>query len=227
MISKYITKYRWLLIALSVFCVGGVWFFYTILTSHKTLPIYSPHMVHADLVDTSIQEIRKYHRIKDFSFINQDSMVITQDTYKNKIYITDFFFTTCQTICPKMTQNLKYIQNNLPKESGIQLLSHTVIPEYDTPKILKEYAITHGVDTTKWNLVTGNKKDLYDMARKSYLVSKTQGNGGKYDMIHTENIVLIDKKRQIRGYYNGTNPKEIAQLLEDALWLEKSYIKKN
>lgn len=216
---EYVFKYKWFIVFLVCFCVGGVSYFYSILTSVKSLPIYSPSMVNSELVDTLVQDVRKYHRITDFELINQNNQKVTHKDYEGKVYIVDFFFTTCQTICPRMTQNLKYIQDRLPVDSDILLLSHTVIPEYDTPKRLKEYAISHGVDEKRWNLVTASKKVLYDLARKSYLVSKTQGNAGPYDMIHTENIVLVDQKRRIRGFYDGTKNQDINQLLKDAIWL--------
>ncbi len=179
------------------------------------MQVYEPYRIDATLVDSTVHHIRKYHKIADFSLLNQNGEEVTQDDYKNKIYVADFFFTTCQTICPIMTGNMKKIQDELKEDQEVLLLSHTVIPETDSVPQLKKYALKKGVDDHKWNLVTGDKKHIYDLARKSYMVAKSDGDGGPYDMIHTENFVLIDKKKRIRGFYDGTNEEEIKRLLED------------
>ena len=185
------------------------------------LPVYSPAMVNAELVPEEIQHIRKYHTIADFSLTNQNGETITQEDYKDKIYIADFFFTTCPSICPIMTKNMADIQNKIKSDEDVLLLSHSVTPEIDSVAQLKKYAIEKGVDDSKWNLLTGDKKQIYDLARKSYLAVKTDGDGGPFDMIHTENFMLIDKKRQIRGFYDGTNQDDITRLLEDLNRLKK------
>ena len=156
-----------------------------------------------------------YEIISDFSLINQNGKTITQEDYKDKIYVADFFFTTCQTICPIMTDNMLEVQNKLKNDSTITLLSHSVTPEIDSVAQLKKYALKKGVDDTKWNLVTGEKKEIYKLARKSYLAVKTDGNGDQYDMIHTENFILVDKKKRIRGFYDGTDDLDIERLLKD------------
>lgn len=196
---------------------------FNILDVEKPLPVYQPAMVNSELVDTSIIDVRKYHKIADFSLINQNGKTITQDDYKDKIYVADFFFTTCQTICPIMTDHMYYIQKELKNDSDVMLLSHSVTPEIDSVAQLKKYALRKGVDDSKWNLVTGDKKQIYDLARKSYLAVKDYEYGGQYDMIHTENFMLIDKKRQIRGFYDGTNPDEITRLINDINRLKKEY----
>ena len=178
-------------------------------------------MVATELVDESIQYVKKYHRIADFSLINQNGDSVTSDFYKNKIYVADFFFTTCPTICPIMTDNMSYIQEQT-KNQDIQLVSFSVTPEIDSVQQLKKYALEKGVNDKKWNLLTGNKKRIYELARKSFLVAKDDGDGGKYDMIHTENFVLIDKEKRIRGFYDGTNKEEMDLLLDDILTLENS-----
>ncbi|GAB1856952.1 SCO family protein [Flavobacteriaceae bacterium MHTCC 0001] len=172
-------------------------------------------MVSTQLVDSTLHYKKKYHRIADFSLTNQNGKTITQETYKNKIYVADFFFTTCQTICPVMTDHMADIQNKLIDDPDVMLLSHSVTPEIDSVAQLKRYAIKKGVNDGKWNLVTGSKKQIYELARKSYLAVKTSGDGGPYDMIHTENFMLIDKKRQIRGFYDGTNTEDIDKILND------------
>jgi protein SCO1/2 len=188
---------------------------YSILNVKKPLPIYQPAMVSEELVDSTLQHKAKYHKIANFRLTNQNGKIITQDTYKDKIYVADFFFTTCQTICPIMTDHMYQIQREIINDDDIMLLSHSVTPQIDTVEQLKKYAKKKGVIDRKWNLVTGDKKQIYDLARKSYLAVKTDGNGDEYDMIHTENFMLIDKKRQIRGFYDGTNPEDINKLLED------------
>jgi protein SCO1/2 len=207
-------------IILSVIIIGII---FNILNVEKPLPIYQPTMVNSELVDSTLIDVRKYHKIADFSLTNQNGEIITQDNYKDKIYVADFFFTTCQTICPIMTDHMYFIQKELKNDQDVMLLSHTVTPEIDSVAQLKKYALKKGVNDSKWNLVTGDKKQIYHLARKSYLAVKDQGNGDAYDMIHTENFMLIDKKRQIRGFYDGTNPNEITRLIEDIEILKKEY----
>jgi protein SCO1/2 len=154
---------------------------------------------------------------------NQNGETITQEFYNDKIYVADFFFTTCPTICPIMTENMGYVQEKIKNDSDVLLLSFSVTPEIDTVEQLKKYSLEKNVIDSKWNLVTGNKKDIYNLARTSYLVAKTNGDGGKYDMIHTENFVLVDKEKRIRGFYDGTNSKEMDQLLNDIKILKNSY----
>jgi protein SCO1/2 len=180
-------------------------------------------MVSKELVEENIQFIKKYHKIKNFSMKNQNGETITQEFYNDKIYVADFFFTTCPTICPIMTENMGYIQEKIKNDSDVLLLSFSVTPEIDSVEQLKKYALEKNVIDSKWNLVTGNKKDIYNLARTSYLVAKTNGDGGKYDMIHTENFVLVDKEKRIRGFYDGTNSKEMDQLLNDIKILKNSY----
>jgi protein SCO1/2 len=208
-----------------LFCLSAViiYLFYNALQPKKTLPVYQPSMVNPELVDTSVKYVKKYHTIADFSLTNQNGETITQEDYAGKIYIADFFFTTCPTICPIMTKNMVAIQNRLDGDD-IMLLSHSVTPEIDSVAQLKKYAIEKGVDDRKWNLVTGDKKQIYDLARKSYMAVKTDGDGGPYDMIHTENFMLVDKHRQVRGFYDGTKMEDIEQLVIDLEVLKKSYL---
>jgi protein SCO1/2 len=194
---------------------------YNTLNVYQPLPIYQPAMVSTELVDSTIQYQKKYHKIADFSLTNQNGETITQNDYKGKIYVADFFFTTCQTICPIMTNNMAKIQEELINDTDVLLLSHSVTPEIDSVEQLKRYALEKGVNDAKWNLVTGDKKQIYELARKSYLAVKDFGDGGPFDMIHTENFMLIDKKRQIRGFYDGTNADDIGRLLSDIAILKE------
>ena len=208
-------KYRKFFIVLILFSVVTISLFYSALKPQKTLPIYNPADVNPELVDSTIQYKSKYHTIADFSFVNQNGDTITQKNYEGKIYVADFFFTTCGSICPKMTTNLADVQKAVLNNPKVLLLSHTVFPEVDSIPVLKAYAIKHGVVDSKWNLVTGDKKEIYTMARKSYLAVKMGRPDQLYDMVHTENFVLVDQKRRVRGFYDGTNKEDIKRLLAD------------
>ena len=221
--KKLLKRYAPIVITMTVFSAFVVSSFYYVNKPIETLPIYSPSMVSKELVEENIQFIKKYHKIKDFSMKNQNGRIITQEFYNDKIYVADFFFTTCPTICPIMTENMSYVQEKIKNDSDVLLLSFSVTPEIDSVEQLKKYALEKNVIDSKWNLVTGNKKDIYNLARTSYLVAKTNGDGGKYDMIHTENFVLVDKEKRIRGFYDGTNSKEMDQLLNDIKILKNSY----
>ena len=222
--KKLLKRYAPIVLTMTVFSAFVVSSFYYVNKPIETLPIYSPSMVSKELVEENIQFIKKYHKIKDFSMKNQNGETITQEFYNDKIYVADFFFTTCPTICPIMTENMGYIQEKIKNDSDVLLLSFSVTPEIDSVEQLKKYALEKNVIDSKWNLVTGNKKDIYNLARTSYLVAKTNGDGGKYDMIHTENFVLVDKEKRIRGFYDGTNNKEMAKLLSDINILKESYL---
>ncbi len=214
-------KYRKFFIVLIVFSVVTISLFYSALKPKKTLPIYNPADVNPELVDSTVQYKSKYHTIADFSFVNQNGDTITQKNYEGKIYVADFFFTTCGSICPKMSTNLVDVQKAVINNPKVMLLSHTVFPEVDSVSVLKAYAIKYGVVDSKWNLVTGDKKEIYKMARKSYLAVKLGRADQLYDMVHTENFVLVDQKRRVRGFYDGTNKEDIKRLLEDIEFLSK------
>jgi len=217
----FFKDYKVFFIVFSVLSIIILYFIYNTLNVYKPLPIYQPTMVSAELVDSTLQYKKKYHKIADFKLINQNGKMVTQDNYKNKIYVADFFFTTCQSICPIMTEHMVKIQKEILNDDTIMLLSHTVTPDIDTVAQLKKYALKKGVNDAKWNLVTGNKKEIYELARKSYLAVKDNVYGGEFDMIHTENFMLIDKKKQIRGFYDGTDPEAIDNLLNDIAILKQ------
>ena len=204
----------------AIFSLIAISIFYFILKPKDTLPIYQPAQVNAKLVDTSVAHRIKYHTISDFNLINQNGDTITQAFYDDKIYVADFFFTTCQSICPVMTKNMKKVQDKLINDKEILLLSHSVTPEIDSIEQLKKYAIANQINDDKWNLVTGDRKQIYNLARKSYLAVEDNPLR-EYDMIHTENFMLIDKKNQIRGFYDGTLESEISRLLDDIEILKK------
>lgn len=211
----FFSRYKFLAVVLFVLSVIIISIIYQILKPKVVLPIFQPAKVNAELVDSTIQHVKKYHTISEFSLTNQNGKTVTQEDYNGKIYVADFFFTTCLTICPIMTDHMVEIQNRLKDDSEIMLLSHSVTPEIDSVEQLKKYALKKGVNDSIWNLVTGEKKEIYNLARKSYLAVKEDGNGDEYDMIHTENFILVDKKKRIRGFYDGTKIEDIEQLLKD------------
>ncbi|WP_026837060.1 SCO family protein [Gillisia sp. JM1] len=220
---QFFSKYKPLAIVMAILSIIIISSIYTLLKPEKKLPVFQPDMVNSELVDTTVQFVRKYHKIADFNLQNQNGETITQDTYKDKIYVADFFFTTCLTICPIMTGHMLDIQERLKDDPEVLLLSHTVIPVADSVPQLKKYALEKGVNDAKWNLVTGDKKQIYELARMSYLATKSDGDGGPYDMIHTENFILVDKEKRIRGFYDGTNAEAIDDLLDDIEILKAEY----
>ncbi len=220
---RFFRKFRFLALVMLGLSAVIVLLFYDALQPKKTLPVYQPADFNPELVDDSVRYIRKYHTIADFSLVNQNGDTITQEDYRDKIYIADFFFTTCPSICPIMTDNMLTIQKMIQFDDEVMLLSHSVTPEIDSVPQLKKYALEKGVKDRKWNLVTGDKKQIYELARKSYLAVKTDGDGGPFDMIHTENFILVDKEKRIRGTYDGTDPEDIENLLKDLAILKASY----
>lgn len=177
----------------------------------RVLPIYGP-------VD---EQTKANHKIADFSFINQDSKTVTQKDFDNKIYVADFFFTTCPSICPKMSTQMERVYKKFEDNPEVAFLSHTVNPQNDTPEVLKEYAVKHHANSSKWSFVTGDKKQIYDLARNSYLVDASVGDGGENDFVHTQNFALVDKQKRIRGYYDGTDSTEVNNLIIDITILLK------
>jgi protein SCO1/2 len=227
----YLESYKTFIIVFLILSLGIFFGIYTLQTPEKMLPIYSPRDINPELVDSTVQHIGNDHKIANFAFTNQNGKLITQKEYENTIYVADFFFTTCPTICPKMTDNMVWLQNQLKKYPNVKLLSFSVTPDIDTPQILKKYAVEKGVDDSRWNLVTGDKSAIYYLARKSYLAVKTGKPEEMFDMVHTENFILIDKKKRIRGFYDCTNldqpskddtTKNMQQLLADIIWLSEN-----
>ena len=216
-------KYRKFLVVFTVVSFIILMLFYNALLPVEKLPVYQPAMVNFELVDSTIQHQKKFHRIADFSLTNQNGNTITQNDFGGKIYVADFFFTTCPSICITMTDNLLKVQEKIKNNPNVMLLSHSVTPEIDSVTQLKKYAVEKGVIDQKWHLVTGDKKVIYELARKSYLAVKEDRDGGDFDMIHTENFILIDPQRRVRGFYDGTDSEEIKRLLEELEILIQEY----
>ena len=220
---EILKKYERFLLVFSIISCIILLLFYDALVPNVKLPIYQPAMINFELVDSTIQHHKKFHRIADFSLTNQNGKTISHLDFKGKIYVADFFFTTCPTICIAMTDNMLKVQEEMKNNPNIMLLSHSVTPKIDSVPKLKKYALEKGVIDTKWHLVTGDKKEIYELARKSYLAVKESGDGGPFDMIHTENFILIDPDQRIRGFYDGTDMEEINRLLDEIDILIQEY----
>lgn len=212
---------KWRIIILAGVAVIGIIISYNLMSENqtKTLKIYNPIDVKAEMVDSLLQEKGYGHRIGDFSFQNQDNRTITLNDVKGKIFVAEYFFTTCGTICPKMNVQMQRVQEAYKNEKQVKILSFTVDPETDTVEQMQVYAQNHGAISGKWHFLTGEKSKLYDLARKSFFVlkpaeAKNLGDAGS-DFIHTNNFVLVDKELRIRGYYDGTSAKEVDKLISD------------
>lgn len=171
----------------------------------RVLPVYGP-------VD---EETKANHTVAPFSLTDQNNQQFSSQMLDGKIYVADFFFTTCRSICPKMSNNMQVVYEAYKTNNEVSFVSYTVNPENDTAEVLKEYATKHGVTTNNWIFLTGDKKQIYELARKSYLVDASEGKGDDEDFVHTQNFALVDKKKRIRGYYDGTNEQEIKKLIAE------------
>ena len=171
------------------------------------------------------KDVKEFHKISSFNLTNQEGQAVTEKTFNDKIYVADFFFTSCPGICPKMTENMTLLQEEFKADNDVLLLSHSVTPETDSVATLKNYAEAKGVLSNKWHLVTGNRKQIYDLGRYSYLVEEDLGKvKTEDDFLHTENFVLVDKNKHIRGIYNGLNKTSMQQLIADIKTLRKEYL---
>ena len=195
---------------------------YHILKPKRTLPVYNPSQLDERLVDESIQRQGTGHRTLPFALINQNADTITEQAVEGKIFVADFFFTTCPSICKDMAVQKRRLQEAFKDDDRFMLLSHTVTPEVDSVPVMKEYADLQGAIPGKWELLTGDKPQIYKLARESYFsVLDEGGNGDENDFIHTENFVLVDTKKRIRGFYDGTSEEEVNQLMEDIKLLKE------
>jgi protein SCO1/2 len=208
------------LIALTIIISIAVLIAYSIIGKKpkEVLPVYNPIDVKSEMVDSSIVRKGFGHTIGDFAFRDQNNQLITQNSVKGKVFVVEYFFTTCGTICPKMNEQMQRVQEAYRENSNTKILSFTVNPEIDTVEQMKRYSISHNADDQQWHFLTGKKEALYDLARKSFFVLKPAeaqnlGDAGS-DFIHTNNFVLIDQLMRIRGYYDGTNPKEVDKLIK-------------
>ncbi len=186
------------------------------------LPYYNEESFTPNWLTPGSKEEQGFHKIPDFNLVNQLGEAVNQKTFDSKIYVTDFFFTICPGICPQMTDNMFKIQEEFKNEDDVLLLSHSVMPSTDTAAVLKEYGETHEVIANKWHLVTGDKNEIYELGRDHYFVENDLGVPKNIDdFLHTENFLLIDKNKHIRGIYNGLNRASIAQLSTDIKTLQE------
>ena len=195
---------------------------------NNVLKIINPYDVNPALVDDSIKLVRTGHTIADFKFVNQYGDTITQKNLEGKIYVADFFFTTCGSVCPKLAKQMQRLQAEFINDDWLMLINHTVWPEGDSVSTLYDYSVKYKADPNKWWFLTGDKEQLYTMARKSYLAvpDKADPNfkhGSESDFIHTENFILVDPDKRIRGMYDGTNPDEVSDLIKDIYDLKREY----
>ena len=222
---KFFARYKTFLVIMAIISSVILLLFYDALKPDEKLPVFQPAQVNYELVDQSLQHIKKFHKIGAFSLINQNGLKVTEQDYRNKIYVADFFFTTCPGICPKMTANMGLIQEAIKEDNQVKLISFSVTPEIDSVAQLKKYALEKGVIDAKWNLLTGEKKHIYDLARKSFFAAKKDGDGNNNQLIHTENFILIDPDKRIRGFYDGTDSNVMKKLIADIKILQKEYSK--
>ena len=218
-------KYDWLKIGvILVIFGGGLIFSYQILKPKRQLPIYNPSQLDRRLVDESIQRKGTGHRTLPFKLVNQYGDTITEKNVEDKIFVTDFFFTTCPSICRDMAVEKRRLQDVFKDDDQIMILSHTVTPEMDSVPVMYEYAQMQGAIKGKWELLTGDKPQIYKLARQSYFaVLDEGGNGDESDFIHTENFVLVDPNKRIRGFYDGTSKEDVDLLIADIAILKEEF----
>jgi protein SCO1 len=210
---KKIGFFTYLIIFTSILFLGLAVFYKYQDKPLKSLPVYGQKYFNGkDSV---------FHTIKPFKFINQNGDTITEKNFEGCIYVTDYFFTTCQSICPIMSTQMELVAKEFSDFKNVKFLSHTVNPENDSVNVLLDYAKAHHANPEQWHFVTGDKKQLYDMARESYLLNAEVGDGGPNDFIHTQNFALIDTKKNIRGFYDGTDKADVQRLIKDIKTLLK------
>ena len=195
---------------------------YVILSTGEINFIRLPYFGERELAENQKDTI--YHAIPPFEFINQDGNAVTDKDFEDKIYVASYFFTRCGSICPVMATGLLRVQDKFAYTDGlVRILSHTVDPEHDSVPVLSAYANMVHADTKMWDFVTGDKKQLYDLARNGYLINALEGDGGPDDFIHSEFFILVDKQKHIRGIYDGTDLKAVNDLLDDIKVLIAEY----
>ncbi len=215
--------FLWLIV---VFVVAIPFAYYYMSLDEKPLPILNPIDVNDSLVDSELLRKGFGHTIGDFSFVNQAGQSLSSNDIDGKIWVAEYFFTTCGSICPKMNQQMKRVQDAFKGDRDLVILSFTVNPEVDSVEQMKKHADFLGAELPQWQLLTGDKNDLYSLARKSFFLLKPAeaenlGDAGN-DFIHTNNFVLVDQERRIRGYYDGTNAKDVDKMIKDIDRLKKA-----
>ncbi|MFY7900432.1 MAG: SCO family protein [Chitinophagaceae bacterium] len=187
-----------------------------------TLPFYNDASFTPEWIKKSSAKYNTIHTIPNFQFTNQLGEIVTEKYFSNKIYVANFFFTTCPGICKKLSNNLLAVQKQFVNDSEVLMISHSVTPEKDTVGVLQRYSKLYGILPNKWHLVTGNRNEIYKIARTAYFADEDLGmQKNETDFLHTENILLIDKYKRIRGVYKGTSETEVLNLIQDIQLLKK------
>jgi len=196
---------------------------YPLLKPQKVLRIYQPSDINPKLVDESIRVVTKDHTVAEFELVNQLGDTITQEDFEGKIYVADFFFATCPSICPIMSSNIAKLQDEFKDKPEVMFLSHSVTPQIDSVEALNQYGELYEANPARWMLATGEKRHIYELARKSYFAVLDEGDGGKQDFIHTENFILVDTDGRLRGFYDGTSDADMERLADEIriLWEEE------
>ncbi len=206
---------------LTVFAVSVLVGYY-ITTPAPKLPIYNPSDINPDLVDDQVENVGRNHVISDFSLIDQNGIERNIDDLRGSIYVADFFFTTCPSICIDMSKNMELLQDQFKDDEDILLVSHTVMPEVDSVEVIKEYAERHHANDQRWIFLTGEKSEIYRLARRDYFaVVDKDAMADEHDFIHTENFVLVDRNGRIRGFYDGTDDQSVLKLISDIRILQE------
>lgn len=209
---------RWAFFAYIGIAVVAISIGTVLLTPEKRLPVYQPSDLNPALVDEGVLG-HEDHRILPFELVNQNGDTVRNGDVSGQVLVVDFFFTRCATICPLLTTNMKRVQDRVLPDDRVRLMSHSVTPVADSVSVLKAYGEAKGVDSSRWWLLTGDKTEVYKLARKSYFAALDEGDGGFQDFVHTENMVLVDTLGQLRGFYDGTNLDEVNQLVQDLEFL--------
>lgn len=197
-----------------------------IINQNDLLPIINPADIKSkEFISDSLAQIESGHTIRDFKLVNQNGDTVTQATFDHKIYIANFFFASCKTICPNMNGGLKTVYDQYLGDKEVMFISHSSLPIEDSVPVLNAYALKFQAQLPQWQFVTGNKKEIYDLARNFYLMAETKNEGLEFDFIHSRYLALIDTHKRIRGYYDGTSTDDISKLIEDIAKLKKENIR--
>ena len=212
------------LLVFGVIVAIGIAIGYFILDEEPRLPVFQPADINSELVDESIQDQKTNHHVLPFELYDQFGRTITLDSLDGRIFVADFFFTTCPDICKDMAEQKRRLQDAMSEDPNFAIVSHSVTPEIDTVEVMHAYGERQGAKRDRWYLLTGDKTEIYRLARKSYFaVVDGGGDGGPYDFIHTENFVLVDPLGQLRGFYDGTSADDVDRLIRDISVLRKEF----
>lgn len=199
--------------------IGAVTAGYFMLRPSAEPAVFHPSQLDPRLVDADVRNEPGEHHISDFHLVDQNGDSVSLANAKGKVLLVDFFFTTCGSICPKMSAQMERVQERFTTEPRLLMLSYSVTPEIDSVTRLKVYAENHHADPAHWRFLTGDRAQIYRLARRSYFAATTKGDGGPNDFVHTENFVLVDPQMRIRGFYDGTSAKDVDRAMADIAWL--------